>query len=630
MVKKQLFSSSGLMNYIRCDLICDYLDLYDNDDLPIDINGTKANKNGIIVNKDGTTNYKESSFRYIADSGRLYEKQVIEQIYLMHDPQSYHILRLDKKSKTIKSLFNDTVNAIQSCRYDVILDSVLMNNDNLTYGYPDLIVSTRWINKYITDKILNDEPYTYYIIDIKNSSISLINGGLNISMNKIYECYKYQVYIYKEALNKIQLYKPKNNYGFILGKNYKYQENGKYINVLNPFKTLGLIDYNYQPEVNVNYEKNIHDAINYKKNINKNHAKNVIINMNKTSTKGINKSVINMKNTCDKNYGSIKKILAYNSKEITAFYKCGIKQRDIAHKHNIYEYNDKRLTPEFLGFTTKNSYYNIIKCMLKGLHSNKLISVPKKNNVNDWRTIAPYEFFVDFETYNVQRFGETDINKLYMIGVGYYEHGLWKYECFKIDPYHHLQLNAHRLQPNVHELQSNVHELQGYEDNLKQLIENFINFINSFNTLELDIEEYYKNVRLYHWSHIERTLFKKKTNLLCLSDKKYNLPWFDLLMVFRDRKNPIIIKNCISFKLKDIVKKLNEYDLLSLKWDELDDGLLSSYKAHDIYENNIYPFDYIPDISMNLKLVELNSIIKYNEIDCKAVFLLLQLVRSIM
>lgn len=39
-----------------------------------------------------------------------------------------------------------------------------------------------------------------------------------MSMNKIYDCYKYQVYIYKEALNKIQLHKPKNNYGFILGK----------------------------------------------------------------------------------------------------------------------------------------------------------------------------------------------------------------------------------------------------------------------------------------------------------------------------------------------------------------------------------------------------------------------------
>jgi len=71
--------------------------------------------------------------------------------------------------------------------------------------------------------------------------------------------------------------------------------------------------------------------------------------------------------------------------------------------------------------------------MLKGIHSKKLVSISKINNVGNWRTIAPYEFFVDFETYNIQRFGETDINKLYMIGVGYYECGIWKYSCFKFD-----------------------------------------------------------------------------------------------------------------------------------------------------------------------------------------------------
>ncbi len=586
------------MNYIRSDLICDYLDLYDDND----------------KNEDN----KESSFDYIMNDSKEYEKQIIEQIYLMHDPYSYHILKLDKKDKPLRNLYNETIDAIQSCRYDVILNSILMNNDNATYGYPDLIVSTRWINKYITDKIVNDNPYVYYIIDIKNSSISLINGGLNVSMNKMYECYKYQVYIYKEALNKIQLHKPKNNYGFILGKNYKYQENGKYVNVLNPFKTLGLIDYNYQPEININYEKNICDAINYKKNINKKHAKSVITSINrhkinnehkiKNCSNGINKSLINMKNVYHKNHGNIKKMLAYNSKEITAFYKCGIKQRDIANKHNIYEYDDKRLTPELLGFIPNNTYYNIIKCMLKGIHSNKLITIPKNNNVNNWRTNAPHEFFVDFETYNVQVFGEKDINKLYMIGVGYYECGLWKYKCFKFD-----------VEPRL---------TQDYEYKLKQIIENFIDFINSFNILGMDIGEYYKNVRLYHWSHIERTLFKKKTNLLCLSSEKYNLPWFDLLMVFRDKQNPIIIKNCISFKLKDIIKKLNEYNLLSLKWDDLDDGLLSSYKAHDIYENTVSPFDYMQDITINAKISELNSIIKYNEIDCKAVLLLLQLIRA--
>jgi hypothetical protein len=324
-----------------------------------------------------------------------------------------------------------------------------------------------------------------------------------------------------------------------------------------------------------------------------------------------------MKNVYHKNHGSFKKILAHNSKEITAFYKCGIKQRDIANKHNIYEYDDKRLTPELLGFMPSGAYYNIIKCMLKGLHSNKLITIPVNNNVNNWRTIAPYEFFVDFETYNVQVFGEKDINKLYMIGVGYYEHGLWKYKCFNID------VQTHHDPP-----QTQCPQAQGYEYKLKQIIENFVDFINSFNILGMDIGEYYKNVRLYHWSHIERTLFKKKVNLLCLSGEKYNLPWFDLIMVFRDKQYPIIIKNCISFKLKDIIKKLNEYNLLSLKWDELDDGLLSSYKAHNIYENAISPFDYMQDITINSKISELNSIIKYNEIDCKAVFLLLQLIHS--
>ena len=195
-----------------------------------------------------------------------------------------------------------------------------------------------------------------------------------------------------------------------------------------------------------------------------------------------------------------------------------------------------------------------------------------------------------------------------MIGVGYYECGLWKYKCFKFD-----------VEPRL---------TQDYEYKLKQIIEDFIDFINSFNILGMNIGEYYKNVRLYHWSHIERTLFKKKTNLLCLSGEKYNLPWFDLLMVFRDKQNPIIIKNCISFKLKDIIKKLNEYGLLSLKWDDLDDGLLSSYKAHNIYENAVSPFDYMQDITINAKINELNSIIKYNEIDCKAVFLLLQLIHA--
>lgn len=589
MVKKKLFSPTSLMNYIRCDCICDYIDLCTDTNLQND----------------------KSLFTYITESGIEYERQVINEIEQMRDVSKFSTLRLNKVDKSIDKLYKETVTAIQSCKYDLILDGVLINNDNLTYGYPDLIVSTRWINKYISESIVNDDSYVYYIIDIKGSSINLINSGLNMSMNKKYEGYKYQIYIYKEALNKIQKYKPKNNYGFILGKNYKYQENGKYVNITNPFKTLGLIDYNSINEKGINYEKNIKDAIIYKKSVNKNDkkCKKILktINNNKSvintkiqssinKGKDNSKQFINMKNIYDRGHSKIKKYMAHNNKEITAFYKCGIKQREIANRHDIYDYDDKRLTPEKLGFTTKNSFYNIIKNMLKGIHSNKLITVPVKNNVNNWRTYVLNEFFVDFETYNVPHFGEHDVNKLYMIGVGYYDLEYnWKYKCFKLE------------------------KMYNYEEQLKIMMNDFISFINSFNVQNMPTDIYYKNIRLYHWSHIERTLFKKKVELLKINDPLYNLPWFDLIEVFRDKINPIIVKDCISFKLKDIVKKLNEYNLLSLKWDDIDDGLLSSYKAYSIYENS-NENEYGNNTIM--------SIVNYNEIDCKAVYLLLLLIRT--
>jgi hypothetical protein len=595
MVKKKLYNPTSLMNYIRCDCICDYLDLCTDTNLQND---------------------NKSLFSYITDMGIEYEKQVIHEIVQMLDYSTFSILRINKIGKSIDKLYKETVTAIQSCKYDLILDGVLINNDNLTYGHPDLIVSTRWINKYISDKIVNDDICVYYIIDIKGSSINLINGGLNISMNKKYEGYKYQVYIYKEALNKIQKYKPKNNYGFILGKNYKYQENGKYVNITNPFKTLGLIDYNSINEKSINYEKNIKDAINYKKSVNKNDKKCKKILKSITNNKSINsksitnnksiqssinkgrgnsKQFINMKNTYDKGHSKIKKYMAYNNKEITAFYKCGIKQREIANRHDIYDYDDKRLTPEKLGFTTKNSFYTIIKNMLKGIHSNKFITVPTNNNVNNWRIPVLNEFFVDFETYNVPHFGEHDVNKLYMIGVGYTDLEYnWKYKCFKLE------------------------KMYNYEEQLKIMMNDFISFINSFNIQNVPTDIYYKNIRLYHWSHIERTLFKKKVELLKINDPLYNLPWFDLIEVFRDKINPIIVKDCTSFKLKDIVKKLNEYNLISLKWDDIDDGLLSSYKAYSIYENG-------NECKNNITL---QSIVNYNEIDCKAVNLLLSLIRT--
>ena len=95
--------------------------------------------------------------------------------------------------------------------------------------------------------------------------------------------------------------------------------------------------------------------------------------------------------------------------------------------------------------------------------------------------------------------------------------------------------------------------------------------------------------------------------------------WYDLLDVFKHRENPIIIKECFGFGLKEVITKLNEYDFIDIRWDKLNDGLLSMFIAADIYNNK-----YDKKIS-NEKMKEL---VEYNEIDCKTLQILLKFIRE--
>jgi len=90
--------------------------------------------------------------------------------------------------------------------------------------------------------------------------------------------------------------------------------------------------------------------------------------------------------------------------------------------------------------------------------------------------------------------------------------------------------------------------------------------------------------------------------------------------VFKHPNYPIIIKNCFSFSLKDVAKTLNSHKLIDLEWPELDDGLLSAFIARDIYKNNQ------DNVNTNNKNME--EIVEYNFIDCKALYLLLNFIRN--
>ena len=82
----------------------------------------------------------------------------------------------------------------------------------------------------------------------------------------------------------------------------------------------------------------------------------------------------------------------------------------------------------------------------------------------------------------------------------------------------------------------------------------------------------------------------------------------DLLEIFKNE--PIIIKNCFNFGLKNIGKSLYKYKFISTTWSSTDNGLDAMIRFKEICEENIGK-----DIPLK-RYTDISDIIHYNKIDC--------------
>jgi len=614
-------SATSLVNYTRDDCIIDYLELLKKNKYTIDCNSLKKRKLDDINEISNSNKKHKTSFDYIVEDGYIFENNIFNDIKKNMDINNeLNKLYEFRKTNNISEQFKKTVTILISKKYDIILGSVLINKKNNTYGYPDIIVSGYWINKYIVDSVpeVESNRNKYYIIDVKSSTITLINSGEHVSSGLLYNGYKQQIYIYTNALNNI--FKENNidnevNIGFILGKRYKYISNKNTIIINNPFERLGIINYDYEKMHDNDYNNIIENAIKWKKELKENWQDYTINPINKDEL------YPNMKNNYDKNYRKIKKMVAYENKEITLLWNIGIKNRKLAWKQKIKNYNNPDLTCNILGLKDKSKRSLILNKMIDMTRSDELVILDKESNYMNWCEKLEYEFFVDFETYNNELIYDeskytkdeiiefNDNQKIYMIGVCHEKDNEYIYKCFIIN---NVKYNNNIINRIIKKNKNNKCKNTSYIfcNNELDLMNKFVDYIVSFKPININIEKYYKMCRLIHWSYAEPMLFNKKININKLLDRKYILPWYDLLKVYKNEENPIIIKECFSFGLKEVVKKLNEYNMIDLSWPELDDGLLSSFIARDIYNNKLEIYD------TNSKII---NIVEYNYIDCIAI-----------
>ena len=575
-IKKQKISdkpiaASSIRNYMLDDPLLDYLNAC----------------NKMIFNKPT----KDLFLQHILQAGLDFENELINIIKQEHIVNTV-IENISQLSSSNYDKYSELTIKLMKSGSPIIYQGFLYNKLNNTYGLPDLLVRSDYVNILMDNNIIDKDEeiigsdklkikFHYKVIDIKHSLIHLTSDGTHISNTGSIPAYKGQLYIYLSALNNILGINI--NKAYIWGKKYTFIHKGIKYNIENFLNKLGVIDYDTQDKKYIDIVKN---AISWKQSI-----------INESNTLSLlplpsRKELFpNMKNEKDGYHNNTKKIMSSSIKEITDVWYCGVNRRNNAHKNLVFSWDDKRCKSDIMGFS-KGKISLIIDKILNINRQNTHIILPKKVNYerNIWKNKDSDSmiFYLDFETLN-SNFGSIikdgviyyDNNQyIFLIGVGYNDNNKWNF--------------SHFLMSN----KSSLSEYNMYND--------FYNHINN-----LLIKHNKKTAYFYHWSSAEVVSYKqfKSRHDIKLNDDMFK--FYDLSKVFINE--PIVIKDALNFSLKTIAKIMYKHKLISSNWDTLNvcaNGLSALILANQLYDSSI-------DINESPIM---KDIIKYNEIDCKVMY----------
>jgi len=579
----QMVSASCVRNYLLNDPILDYFNEYYR---------SNNNRNHTTVLLESNTPKggppKNTFFSKILEAGIEFEKELVEIIKKSHQvvkvAEYYQARDWNKYLETIELMKQGT---------DIIYQALLIDIDSKTYGLPDLLVKSTYLNKLMGYQVLTDEEqnigspnlnvnWHYVVIDIKHSNIPLRADGIHILNSDSIPCYKGQLLIYMNIVNKILGINRNRNVAYIWGKKYFHSKSGmKFINN-NFLHKLGVLDYN---NVDSEYINKTNNAINWIRQV-----RNDGSSWTLEPLPCREELYPNMKNSMDFPWTYEKDKLNNKIQDITSIWNCGVKNRKEAHKHNVFRWTDPRCNSKVLGLGDGKISKTVDK-ILEINRQNKLKLCPSKilYDRNNWLNESDFmEFYLDFETFN-SNFGSIikegvityDSNQMiFMIGCGFMKNKEWSFKTFYMKN------------------KSNEAE--------EEMIIEWINWMNK------KLVKYNKSkAKLYHWSHAEQSslnnLWSRNPELKkqwCLN----KFTFYDLYKVFVNE--PVVIKGALDFSLKSIANSMFTLNLINNHWDKSNpcsNGLNAMTIAQEIYSNNKNDLINEPGFK---------DIIKYNEIDC--------------
>lgn len=604
-------SASSTRNYMLRDPLIDWLKYHYTSYVMKNPSQTKEVLRAVSDNRS-----PNSFTEYIMEQGRIFESHVIKLICkkfghdLLVDIGSELNARSPEKVQETLDAMNKGVPFIHS--------GLLHNSDNCTYGIPDLLVRSDWLNDLVFIKPLDlaqtiipapnltdvhypdrQPKYHYLVVDIKFSTLYLRSDALHILNCGSFPAYKAQLYIYNQALAKVQGYDPKKAY--ILGRKWKFSAKGETYKGTSCFDRLGVIDYEV---VDKDYVEKTAEAVEWMREVRDDEAGRWNVTKLPLERPEL---YPNMCNYHDYPWNGIKKKIANEIKELTSIWMIGTKHRQQAHKKGIYKWTDPKCTVEALGFNsgfTSNIITKILE-MNQPHHKTTTLVKPEiiKNNFKEWQQPNTLEFYVDFETLNdvLTDFGDLpevkNTSLIFMIGVGYIEPMTenWVYKNFTI-----RKLTLSEEERICREFSEYIRTESSFYDVVDPLC--------------------------VHWAHAEDTFWNGAIERHPdQSDdwQSWEWEWFDLLQVFKEE--PIIIKGCLNFRLKDVACTLQKHGLINTSWDSNSsclDGqgaMVGAWRAHKESQIRQVPLNSMP---------QMKEIAKYNEVDVKVLYEIIMYLRT--
>lgn len=570
--------ASRTRNFVRGDPILDWLHLF--------------GRNAAFVRDDERPGYDpRCDFRrFVLERGVAFEGRVLRLL-----GERTEIVRIATDPADARS-FDKARRTVDAMRAGVkaVAQGVLRNPERSTFGVADLLIRSDVIAEWFPELISADEAampapglghdgFHYRPIDVKFHTFDLLQDG-HVGLSAGQLAYAVQVWLYADALGRIQGYTPSASY--LLGRSWTCgDDRGD-----GCFERLARVDHDrWLPNREATIEYVAREAIKWVRRL---HADGASWSALPIPT--VPELYPHARNTEDAPWHAAKAEIADSLRELTLLPRMNPHRRAAAHALGLRRWDDDGVSATALGITAEEGAAQCDVVLAANRSPHPVVIPSRVERVRDWRTPATVEFYVDLET--VSNLGDDLIGLpavggqalVFQIGCGQLtSDGSWRFE----------QWTADRL-----DRASEGTVLSAWLAHL----------VHVCRTANASLSE----SRILHWSPAEPVSVETTYDAARRRHPELpwpdSLPWFDVLNELV-RREPIGVTGAFSFGLKPIAKAMKQAGLIETTWESgPTDGLgamIGAFWCDAEAARHNTAMSTIPLMA---------EIGRYNEIDCRA------------